>query len=200
MGMDKYKNGFTLTCHKDELFIPYKWKKPRMIFVNSMSDLFHEDMPFEFIKKVFTVMNDCRHHVFQVLTKRADVLAHYSSLLEWTPNIWMGVTVESNKYIERINYLRKTEAAVKFLSLEPLLSSIPDINLIGIDWVIAGGESGPDARPISKEWVREIRDNCLNKGVSFFFKQWGGFNKKANGKELDGQIWCQMPPADSVFT
>jgi len=193
MGMVKYTNGFQLTCHSDELLMPYSWKKSRIIFVNSMSDLFHEDMPLDFIKKVFGVMNDCRHHIFQVLTKRADIMAHYSSLLEFSPNIWMGVTVEHQNYIKRIDYLRNIPAVVKFLSLEPLLSDLPDLNLLGIDWVIAGGESGASSRPLEKEWIRNIRDLCINENVPFFFKQWGGYNKKAAGKTIDDRIWCQMP-------
>lgn len=193
MGMKKYTKGFQLTCHPKELRLPYIWKKQRIIFVNSMSDLFHEDMPLDFIKQVFSVMNDCPQHIFQVLTKRADVMAHYSSLLEFTPNIWMGVTVEHNNYINRIEYLRNIPASVKFLSLEPLLSDFPGLNLFGIDWVIAGGESGTSSRPLKKEWIRNIRDLCINDNVPFFFKQWGGFNKKAAGKTLDDRIWCQMP-------
>lgn len=193
MGIEKYSNGFRLTYHIDELSVPYNWKKPRIIFVNSMSDLFHEDMPLDFIKKVFGVMNECPQHIFQVLTKRADIMAHYAPLLEISPNIWMGVTVEHQNYVNRIDYLRNIPAAVKFLSLEPLLSDLPDLNLFGIDWVIAGGESGPSARPIEKEWVRNIRDTCIKENIPFFFKQWGGFNKKAAGKTIDDKIWCQMP-------
>ncbi len=193
MGIDKYKNGFNLTCHYNELQLPYSWKKPRMIFVNSMSDLFHEDMPFEFIKAVFKVMNECQQHTFQVLTKRADILEKYYTLLDWTPNIWMGVTVEHNKVTHRIDSLRKVPAVVKFLSVEPLLSAIPNMNLFEIDWVIVGGESGQKARPIEKEWVIDIKNQCEQKQIPFFFKQWGGRNKKASGKLLQGKIYCQMP-------
>jgi protein gp37 len=193
MGMEKYSNGFNLTCHTNELQMPYSWKKPRMIFVNSMSDLFHEKMPFEFIKAVFKVMNECSQHTFQVLTKRANILEKYYTLLNWTPNIWMGVTVESDKVTNRINSLRKVPACIKFLSVEPLISAIPNMNLFDIDWVIVGGESGQKARPVKEEWVVDIKNQCEQKQIPFFFKQWGGRNKKASGKLLQGKIYCQMP-------
>lgn len=193
MGMEKYKRGFSLACHANELQLPYTWKKPRMIFVNSMSDIFHEEMPLEFIKAIFKVMNECSHHTFQVLTKRADVLEKYYPLLDWTPNIWMGVTVENDKVTKRIDALRKVPAYVKFLSIEPLLSAIPCMNLLGIDWVIVGGESGSKARPVKEEWVIDIKNQCEQKQIPFFFKQWGGKNKKASGKLLQGKIYCQMP-------
>jgi protein gp37 len=193
MNIDKYKNGFNLTWHNNELQLPYSWKKPRMIFVNSMSDLFHENMPFDFIKAVFKVMNNCPQHIFQVLTKRADILEKYYPLLEWTSNIWMGVTVENQHVIWRIDSLRKVPAAIKFLSIEPLLSAIPNLNLFGIDWVIVGGESGTKARPMREEWVIDIKNKCEEKKITFFFKQWGGKNKKKSGKLLQGQIYCEMP-------
>lgn len=193
MGMSKYKKGFNLAWHYEELNIPYKWKKSRMIFVNSMSDLFHENMPLEFIKAVFKVMNDCQQHTFQVLTKRADILEKYYTLFNWTPNIWVGVTVESDKVIQRIDSLRKVPASVKFLSIEPLISAIPNMNLLEIDWVIVGGESGSKARPIKEEWVIDIKNQCEQNQIPFFFKQWGGKNKKAAGKLLQGKIYCQMP-------
>lgn len=193
MGMDKYKNGFDLTCHDNELSLPYTWKKPRIVFVNSMSDLFHESMPLEFIKAIFKVMNDCQQHTFQVLTKRADILEKYYTLLGWTPNIWMGVTVENDKVVKRIDSLRKVPANIKFLSLEPLISALPNLNLLGIDWVITGGESGPKTRPIKEEWVIDIRNQCEQHGIPFFFKQWGGRNKKTAGKLLEGKIYCEMP-------
>jgi protein gp37 len=193
MGMTKYKNGFTPTYHYSELQVPYNWKKSRMIFVNSMSDIFHEDLPFDFIKSVFKVMNDCNHHIFQVLTKRADVLADYYTLLDWSPNIWMGVTVENEKNLDRINLLRKVPAYVKFLSLEPLLTPLPNMNLLNIDWVIVGGESGPHSRPIKEEWVIDIKNQCEVKAIPFFFKQWGGRNKKESGKSLQGRTYCMMP-------
>lgn len=198
MGMEKYKNGFELTCHYNDLKLPYSWKKPRIIFVNSMSDLFHEDMPFEFIKAVFVVMNNCPQHTFQVLTKRADVLEKYYTLLDWTPNIWMGVTVENSKVTHRIDSLRKVPAFVKFLSVEPMISAIPNMNLLGIDWVIVGGESGPKSRPLREEWVIDVKNQCEENGISFFFKQWGGKNKKAAGKVLQGKIYCQIPSAAEV--
>ncbi|MEK7720186.1 MAG: phage Gp37/Gp68 family protein, partial [Bacteroidota bacterium] len=193
MGMEKYKDGFELSCHYNELKLPYTWKKPRTVFVNSMSDIFHENMPFDFIKAVFKVMNECPQHTFQILTKRADVLEKYYTLLDWTPNIWMGVTVENDKVTKRIDSLRKVPAFVKFLSVEPLISAIPNLNLLNIDWVIVGGESGPKARPIKEEWVLDIKKQCNQKQIPFFFKQWGGKNKKASGKLLQGKIYCQMP-------
>ncbi len=193
MGMTKYKKGFNLTCHYSELKQPYTWKKSRMVFVNSMSDLFHEDMPLDFIKAVFKVMNDCPQHTFQILTKRAEILEKYATLLDWTPNIWMGVTVESDKVVKRINSLRKVPAFVKFLSIEPLISAIPNLNLVDINWVIVGGESGPNSRPIKEDWVIDIKNQCEKKQIPFFFKQWGGRNKKAAGKTLQGKIYCQMP-------
>ena len=193
MGMNKYINGFDLTIHTDTLKLPYKWKKSRLVFVNSMSDLFHEDLPFEFIQKVFSVMNDNQQHIFQILTKRSDILLKYNSFLNWTPNIWMGVTVENNQYLKRIEDLRWTNAAIKFLSLEPLLGPVPDINLAGIDWVIVGGESGTNPRPIKKEWVTDILAQCREQNVSFFFKQWGGRNKKQSGRFLNNKIYNEMP-------
>ncbi len=193
MGISKYRNGFDLQWHEKELLLPFTWMKPKLIFVNSMSDLFHEDMPFEFIQKVFMVMNECPQHTFQVLTKRAEILTKYSPLLDWTPNIWMGVTVESKNVIERIEFLKRTGASIKFLSLEPLLSSLPNLNLNEIDWVIVGGESGTYARNMKEEWVLEIKNNCEKYKVPFFFKQWGGKNKKANGSELQGLFYKQMP-------
>ncbi|MDX9883623.1 MAG: phage Gp37/Gp68 family protein [Prolixibacteraceae bacterium] len=193
MGMEKYKNGFKLTCHYTDLALPYSWKKPRMIFVNSMSDLFHEEMPFDFIKAVFKVMNNCSHHTFQILTKRADVLEKYYTLLNWTPNIWMGVTVENKNAIHRIDSLRKVSAYIKFLSIEPMLSDIPNLNLFDIDWVIVGGESGPKSRQIKEEWVIDIKNQCQENQIPFFFKQWGGRNKKVSGKLLQGKKYCQMP-------
>ena len=193
MGIEKYQTGFDLAWHEFELTRPYSIRQPRMIFVNSMSDLFHEDMPLDFIRKVFKVMNECPKHIFQVLTKRADILAQFSTLLNWTPNIWMGVTVESSKYVDRINHLRKSGAFVKFLSLEPLLSSLGELDLREIDWVIVGGESGPDARPMNKSWVVEIQTQCRNSQIPFFFKQWGGVNKKVAGSLLEGKYYKEMP-------
>ena len=193
MGQAKYKNGFKLTLHPETLDIPYTWKKPKVVFVNSMSDLFHKDVPLEYIQKVFQVMRENSIHTFQVLTKRADILAKYSPLLEWTPNIWMGVSVENEKVVERIDYLRNTGTFIKFLSLEPLIGPLPDINLHNIDWAIVGGESGHGARPMKKDWVLDIRDQCKAANVKFFFKQWGGFNKKKAGRELEGRFYNEMP-------
>lgn len=193
MGIEKYKNGFKLTFHPDVLDFPKKLKKPHKIFVNSMSDLFHEKIPLSFIQKVFTVMNECPQHIFQVLTKRAERLEKISPSLNWTNNIWMGVTVENDKVVNRINHLTKTKAKIKFLSLEPLLSALPNLNLKKINWVIVGGESGRKARKIEKEWVEDIRFQCEKNNVAFFFKQWGGMNKKANGRELNGRTYDEMP-------
>lgn len=193
MGQPNYANGFEVTLHEHVLEIPLSWKKPRVIFVNSMSDLFHKDVPLDFIQRVFDVMKRAEQHQFQVLTKRAERLSELSPQLEWLPNIWMGVSVETEKYMYRIDHLRETGARIKFLSLEPLLGPLPNLNLHGIDWVITGGESGPGARPIDPAWVRDIRDQCLAAQVPFFFKQWGGINKKKAGRKLDGRTWDQMP-------
>jgi protein gp37 len=198
MGMEKYKNGFELTCHYNDLKLPYTWKKPRIIFVNSMSDLFHEEMPFDFIKAVFEVMNNCPQHTFQVLTKRAEILEKYYTLLDWTPNIWMGVTIENNRVTHRIDSLRKVPALVRFLSVEPMISAIPNMNLLGIDWVIVGGESGPKSRPLKEEWVIDVKNQCEGNSIPFFFKQWGGKNKKAAGKLLKGKIYCQIPSSEAI--
>jgi protein gp37 len=192
-GSPNYINGFRLTTHEHTLELPLRWRLPRTIFVNSMSDLFHKDVSLEFIIKVFDVMHQASHHRFQVLTKRSSRLAQISSNLCWLDNVWMGVTVENADYIDRIEDLRQTSAAVKFISFEPLLGPIPDVDLSGIDWVIVGGESGPGARPIRPEWVRGIRDKCLAENIPFFFKQWGGVNKKLAGRTLQGRTWSQMP-------
>lgn len=195
MGIKKYSNEFELTIHEDELNTPYTWKKPRVVFVNSMSDMFHKDVPVAFIQKVFKVMRENPQHVFQVLTKRADLLRYYDSegWLEWTHNIWMGVSVENTKVMNRIDLLRQTNARVKFLSCEPLIGRLPNMNLQGIDWVIVGGESGRTPRPMQEEWVTEIKEQCEESRTAFFFKQWGGTNKKKNGRMLDGQTWDEMP-------
>jgi len=196
MGNPSYTNGFKLTLHPKQLEIPLSWRKPRMVFVNSMSDLFHEDVPVEFIQTVFDVMRRAQQHTFQVLTKRAERLSELSQSLHWSPNIWMGVTVEDGSCVKRIDHLRTTGAKVKFLSLEPLLISLPDLNLKAIDWVIVGGESGPRARPMQKGWVVNIREQCADADVPFFFKQWGGVNKKKAGRELDGRTWDEMPEVE----
>lgn len=193
MGQANYANGFRLTLQEQMLDAPLHWKKPRVIFVNSMSDLFHKNVPVEYIKRVFEVMNTARWHQFQVLTKRAERLLEVSSQLRWAPNIWMGVSVENQDYNFRIEHLRKTGAQVKFLSLEPLLGPLPKLSLTGIDWVIVGGESGPGARPMSSEWVRDIRRQCNQAKVAFFFKQWGGVHKSKTGRSLDGRTWDEMP-------
>lgn len=193
MKQEKYKNGFELTLHEDTLEIPLTWKKPQIIFVNSMSDLFHKDVPLEFIKKVFNIMNKAHWHQFQILTKRSDLLLKYNSELNWTRNIWMGVSVENQEVDYRIEDLRKTNAYIKFLSIEPLLSDINNMNLENIDWVIVGGESGFNAREMKLEWVQNIKQQCENQKVSFFFKQWGGVNKKKNGRILDNRTWDAMP-------
>ena len=193
MGQNNYRNGFKVTCHPHVLELPLHWKKPRMVFVNSMSDLFHPDVPTSFIREVFQVMNNSYWNCFQILTKRSERLLELSYELPWARNIWVGVTVEDSPYISRIEDLRKTGAAIKFLSLEPLLGPIPDLVLTGIDWVIVGGESGPGSRAMKKEWALDIRDQCLFVDIPFFFKQWGGTNKKKAGRELDNQTWDDMP-------
>jgi protein gp37 len=193
MGSEKYRNNFQLTLHPELIDEPKGWKTPRTIFVNSMSDLFHELIPFEFIQKVFQTMNECPQHTFQVLTKRAQKLFEYDDRLRWTKNIWMGVTVESKLHVNRIEALRHSGAMVKFLSIEPLLSEIKNLNLSGIDWVIVGGESGPGARPMKESWVLDIKAMCKDQNVPFFFKQWGGKNKKKAGRVLEGQVWNERP-------
>jgi len=193
MGQSKYANGFQLTLHKDKLEQPLGWKTPCMIFVNSMSDLFHRDVPLAFIYQAFDVMRRASWHTFQVLTKRSQRLRELSPEIDWPKNVWMGVSVENEDYAFRIEHLRQTEAQVKFLSLEPLLGPLSDLNLRGIDWVIVGGESGPGARPMEEEWATEIRDQCLAAHVPFFFKQWGGVHRKQAGRVLRGRTWDQMP-------
>lgn len=193
MGSPKYADGFNLRTHPNALLEPYKWKKSRMVFVNSMSDLFHENVPFEFIEAVFKVMNENPSHIFQVLTKRGYILEKYSQKLSWSKNIWMGVTVEDRSAFARIDALRNTGANIKFLSCEPLLSDLEQIDLRSIDWVIVGGESGTNARPISESWVQNILKQCKDADIPFFFKQWGGFNKKKNGKLLNGRAYQEMP-------
>jgi len=188
-----YEQGFDLKIWPERLKLPLMWEEPRTIFVNSMSDLFHQDIPLKFVKQIFEVMNQAHWHQFQVLTKRADRLEKLSPNLKWTPNVWMGVSVESDKFTYRIDLLRKTKAKIKFLSLEPLLGPIPNLKLKGIHWAIVGGESGPGARPMEKEWVIDIRKQCKKAKVPFFFKQWGGVWKKKNGCLLEGRTWDQRP-------
>jgi protein gp37 len=202
MGAEKYQNdgdprtsgpGFGVTIHPASLDQPRRWRNPRVIFVNSMSDLFHAKVPMSFVRDVFDVMRETPQHTYQVLTKRATRLAKVADQLEWPDNVWMGVSVESFDAVDRIDRLRETPAATKFLSCEPLLSSLPDLDLQGIDWLIAGGESGPNARPMNPAWVMDLRDQCDRAGVAFFFKQWGGRTPKANGRELEGRTWDAMP-------
>jgi protein gp37 len=193
MGQANYRNGFKLTLQPQMLELPLRWKTPKRIFVNSMSDLFHEDVPTDYIKRVFEVMGLAHWHQYQVLTKRSERALELGKELEWAPQIWMGVSVENEKYTYRIEDLRKTAAHVKFLSLEPLLGPLRKLNLRGIDWAIVGGESGPGARPLDSGWVTEIRDQCLRVGVPFFFKQWGGAQKKKAGRTLEGRTWDEMP-------
>lgn len=193
MGQPNYTNGFEVTLHERMLELPLKWKKPQMIFINSMSDLFHEDVPSEFIYRVFDIMQQADWHTYQVLTKRAERLQELSPELIWKSNIWMGVTVENANYVGRIDNLRNTGAKLKFISFEPLLSEIPDLDLRGIDWAIVGGESGPGARPMKEEWVIDIRQQCYDNNVPFFFKQWGGTNKKKAGRLLEGRTWDGIP-------
>lgn len=201
MGVEKYRNNFDLTIHENELATPYTWRNSRMVFVNSMSDLFHKDVPVSFIQKVFEVMNDNPQHVFQVLTKRADILHSYdkAGLLKWSHNIWMGVSVEDGRVRDRIALLRKTKAKTRFLSLEPLIGPLPRMNLKGIDWVIVGGESGRKPRPMNVDWVLDIQEQCKKADVAFFFKQWGGTNKKKTGRKLNGRTWDEMPEFPAFY-
>ena len=193
MGQEKYKNGFKLTLHESVLEEPLQWKKPQMIFVNSMSDLFHKDVPVEFIQRTFDIMRQAHWHTFQVLTKRSERLLEIDSQIDWPENVWMGVSVENQEYKFRIDHLRQTHAQTRFLSLEPLLGPITKMNLDRIHWVIVGGESGPGARPMDRNWVTDIRNQCLQFNTPFFFKQWGGVRKKKNGRTLEGRTWDEMP-------
>jgi protein gp37 len=193
MGIDKYKEGFRVVLHEESLSIPYSWKRQKVVFVNSMSDLFHKNVPLEFIQKVFHVMNENPQHTFQVLTKRADRLLELHKKLKWTHNIWMGVSIENSKVLNRINFLRKTNARIKFLSCEPLIGPLNNMDLENIDWVIVGGESGHKARPMEADWVLDIMDQCKAASVPFFFKQWGGINKKKAGRLLNGRTFDEMP-------
>ncbi len=193
MGQPKYKDGFNVTLHPHEIEQPLKWKKPQVIFVNSMSDLFHEDIPDSFIIKMFDVMSKAHWHTFQILTKRSKRLVEIAPKLPWPKNIWMGVSVENSDYVYRMDDLGKVPAFIRFVSMEPLLSAIPDFPTKKIDWVIVGGESGPRSRPIDGCWVIQIRNRCVKHGIPFFFKQWGGVNKKKTGRLLEGQIWDNYP-------
>jgi protein gp37 len=193
MGQEKYKDGFKLRIHPESLNIPYAWKKPKIVFVNSMSDLFHKDVPTDFIISVFKVMNENPIHTFQVLTKRPERLLELNDQLTWSDNIWMGVSVEDDRVAGRIDYLRHTDAVIKFLSCEPLIGPLDNLDLSNINWVIVGGESGAKSRPMKPEWVTSIKTQCEKKKVAFFFKQWGGRNKKAAGRTLDGRTYDGMP-------
>jgi protein gp37 len=193
MGQPNYVNGFKLTVHEHSFQKPLQWKKPQMIFVNSMSDLFHPEVTDETIQGIFEVMRSAHWHTFQVLTKRSTRIRSLSLSIDWPSNVWMGVSVETEDYLYRIRNLQSTQARIKFLSLEPLLGPMPKLSLEGIDWVIVGGESGPRARPIEQDWVIRIRDKCVASQTPFFFKQWGGKNKKKNGRILDGRLWGEMP-------
>jgi len=193
MGNKKYVNGFKVTLHKNCLTEPLNWNKPSLIFVNSMSDLFHEEVPIGFIKQVFDIMNQATWHTFQILTKRAERLVSISEQLNWSPNIWQGVTVESEKYKSRIELLKRVPARIRFISFEPLIGDIGSINLSNIDWVIVGGESGFNCRKIEEDWILNIKNQCEQQKVYFYFKQWGGTNKKKNGRRLLGKTWDDMP-------
>jgi protein gp37 len=193
MGQQRYSEGFKVQTHEDTLTLPLSWKKPRRIFVNSMGDLFHEHVPFDFIRLVYRTMEQAPWHCFQVLTKRAERLARVGEKLNWKPNVWMGVTVESGEYVHRIDLLRQIPASIRFVSFEPLIGPVSKINLKGIDWVIVGGESGPHARQMKEDWVIEIKAQCEAQGIAFFFKQWGGWNKKKNGNLLQGEKWQKIP-------
>jgi protein gp37 len=200
MGQSKYANGFDLTTHEEVLSNPLHWKKPKTIFVSSMSDLFHKDVPLQFIQRAFNVMKQASWHTFQVLTKRSQRLLEINQSLDWPANVWMGVSVENSDYTFRIDHLRETDACIKFLSLEPLLGPLPHLKLRDIDWVIVGGESGPGARPMKEKWVVNIKDQCVTSSVPFFFKQWGGVRKKSNGRELRGRTWDEFPKLKTSFS
>ena len=196
MGLGKYERGFELTVHPATLTDPFKWKNPSLVFVNSMSDLFHKDVSDRFILSVFDTMNRTKRHTYQILTKRPERAVSLNRKLDWTSNIWLGTSVESERWLQRVDVLRESRANIKFLSLEPLLGPLSSLSLEGMDWVIVGGESGPKSRPMHLAWVREIRSNCIENGVPFFFKQWGGVNKKRSGRLLDGRTWDELPTRD----
>jgi protein gp37 len=188
-----YRQGFDLRLWPERLELPLRWGRPKLVFVNSMSDLFHERIPFEYVEAVFDVMQQADHHVFQVLTKRHERLAELAPLLPWPENVWMGVSIENRRFVHRADYLREVPAAVRFISAEPLLGLLEGLDITGMDWVIAGGESGPSHRRVDVDWVRDLRDRCVAESVAFFFKQWGGRTPKTGGRELDGQTWDEMP-------
>jgi protein gp37 len=194
-----YEQGFDLRFWPDRLDQPLRWKRPRMIFVNSMSDLFHERIPASFIAQVFATMKQAEHHTFQILTKRHERLAEIGPRLDWPANVWMGVSIENRRFVERADYLRQIPSVIRFISAEPLLGPLEGLDLREIDWLIAGGESGPRHRPVKEEWLLELRDHCNDQGVAFFFKQWGGRTPKAGGRELDGREWNEMPRPESLL-
>jgi protein gp37 len=198
MGNERYRNGFRITLHEDLIDAPRTWNRPRLVFVNSMSDLFHTDVPIEFIRRVFQTMADCPQHTFQVLTKRSERLREVASLLPWTENIWMGVSVEDQRVVHRIDDLAHVPAKVRFLSVEPFIGPLNNLPLAGIHWVIVGGESGPGARPMQPEWVESVRHQCESADVRFFFKQWGGVRKDLTGRELNGRTYDEMPPRPTL--
>lgn len=193
MGVERYRHGFSVTLHEDLIQLPFSWKSPRLVFVNSMSDLFHKDVPKRFVQRVFRVMNETPQHTYQVLTKRSERLLEIANELPWPQNVWMGVSVEDSRVIQRIRDLQKVPAAVRFLSLEPLIGPLPNLPLEGIHWAIVGGESGPKARPMEKSWVDAILNQCEANDVPFFFKQWGGVRKDLTGRELNGRTYDFMP-------
>jgi len=195
-----YVNGFNLTLHYNMLNLPLKWSRPRKVFVNSMSDLFHKNVPSDFITKVFGVANAASWHSFQILTKRSERVLELDKKIIWTPNIWMGVSVEDEAHLYRVEQLKKTSSSLKFISFEPLLGKISNIELSGIDWVIVGGESGPKSRIMQESWVIDIRNQCQEQKVPFFFKQWGGVNKKKTGRLLEGKFWDEMPSTAELTT
>jgi protein gp37 len=198
MGQPNYRNGFRVTIHPKVLLLPLAWRRPQSIFVNSMSDLFHEAIPEAFIRQIFETMMAAPRHRFQILTKRSERLRDLAGRLPWGPHVWVGVTVECSDVLHRIDHLKVIPAYVKFLSIEPMLGPLPNLNLEGINWVIVGGESGPGARPVNRNWVVDVRNQCLEANLPFFFKQWGGTRKKKNGRELDGRTWDQMPNMRTV--
>lgn len=198
MGQPNYRDGFAVRTHEHMLKLPFSWSRPRIVFVNSMGDLFHEHVPVKFINQVFKVMQETPRHTYQLLTKRAERLSNVAPLLDWPVNLWMGVTVEDNERLTRVERLRAVPATIRFLSIEPLLGPLPDLNLSGIDWVIVGGESGPDARPMDLQWVIDVRNLCIECAVPFFFKQWGGVRKKMAGRKLENRVWNQMPAIGEV--
>jgi protein gp37 len=200
MGSARYRNGFKVTLHPDLIELPKRWREPRLIFVNSMSDLFHEQVPLEFIRRVFTAMRDCPQHTFQILTKRSSRLRELAPELDCPPNVWMGVSVEDARVMHRVYDLQAVPAAVRFLSCEPLLGPLDELPLEGIHWVIVGGESGPCSRQMQKDWVLSIRDQCARANVPFFFKQWGGARKDLTGRELNGRTYDEMPSSKPTQT